>query len=123
MGPAALKQQPEAEIKEHNAARAEAEESLSKATAPAFASESGKLKSNIDAPMRAIAALDKGNVGSFLQTRMASVLWQLSLTMDMNSFDRDTLVSFLSQGSGAEYAPQNGEIIGTLQQMMDEMAS
>merc|ERR1719237_16158 len=39
--------------------------------------------------------------------------------MDMSSSDRDMLTSFLSQGTG--YAPQSGEIVGVLKQMLETM--
>merc|ERR1719199_1469860 len=107
--------------------RAEAKEAIAKATAirekeaGAFASESSMLKSNIDALSQAIPAIEKGMAGAFLQTTAATVLRRLSMTVDMNSVDRDMLASFLSQGSSAGYVPQSGEIIGILKQMKDEM--
>jgi len=124
---AALKEQLDAEIKEHKASRAEAKDALAKAEAlrkkesGAFAGESAELAANIDALTRAIAALEKGVAGGFLQTSAASVLRRLSLSMDMSSTDRELLASFLSQGSSTEYVPQSGEIIGILKQMKDEM--
>ena len=126
---AASKLQLEAEIKEHKASRAEAEDALAKAEAlrkkeaASFASESAELASNIDALTRAIAALEKGVAGGFLQTSAASVLRRLSLSMDMTSMDRQMLAAFLSQGSGTEYVPQSGEIIGILKQLKDEMVA
>merc|ERR1719331_3411675 len=124
---AALKEQLEAEIKEHKASRAEAKDALAKAEAlrkkeaAAFAGATSELAANIDALTRAIAALEKGVAGGFLQTSAASVLRRLSLSMDMSSADREMLAAFLSQGSSAEYVPQSGEIIGILKQMKDEM--
>ena len=35
--------------------------------------------------------------------------------------DRSTLFSFLALSASQEYAPQSGEIIGILKQLMDEM--
>merc|ERR1719316_2676682 len=124
---AALKEQLEAEIKEHKTSRAEAKDALAKAEAlrkkeaAAFAGATSELASNIDALTRAIAALEKGVAGGFLQTSAASVLRRLSLSMDMSSADREILAAFLSQGSSTEYVPQSGEIIGILKQMKDEM--
>merc|ERR1719421_2302039 len=124
---AALKEQLDAEIKEHKASRAEAKDALAKATAlrkkeaAAFGGATSELASNIDALTRAIAALEKGVAGGFLQTSAASVLRRLSLSMDMSSADREILAAFLSQGSSTEYVPQSGEIIGILKQMKDEM--
>jgi septal ring factor EnvC (AmiA/AmiB activator) len=69
---------------------------------------------------KAIPAIEKGMAG-FLQTRAASVLRRLSVSMDMSSMDREMLASFLSEGNSASYVPQSGEIVGILKQMKDEM--
>merc|ERR1719390_523502 len=110
----------EAKITQLEEALAKAE-ALRKKEAGAFAGESTELAANINALTRAIAALEKGVAGGFLQTSAASVLRRLSLSMDMSSTDRELLASFLSQGSSTEYVPQSGEIIGILKQMKDEM--
>merc|ERR1719498_860285 len=59
----------------------------------------------------------------FLQTSTGAVLRRLVLTVDLGSSDRDMLTSFLTEGQGAstEYAPQSGEIIGIMKQMLDTM--
>merc|ERR1719331_1441025 len=57
--------------------------------------------------------------GSFLQTKAASVLRQISLNADMIPADRDLLASFLSEGNG--YVPQSGQIVGILKTLKDEM--
>ena len=49
--------------------------------------------SNIDALSEAIPAIDKGMTG-FLQTRTASVLRRLSVSMDISSVDREMLAAF-----------------------------
>merc|ERR1719321_75760 len=72
---------------------------------------------------KAIAALEKGMAGGFLQTSGAAVLRQLTVNMDLSTSDRDVMASFLSQGQGQGYAPQSGEIIGILKQMKDTMAA
>ena len=36
--------------------------------------------------------------------------------------DRSTLFSFLTRGASQGYAPQSGEIIGILKQLMDELS-
>merc|ERR1719440_768504 len=79
------------------------------------------LKSNIDALSKAIPAIEKGMSGGFLQTRAASVLRQLSISMEMGATDREMLTSYLSSGSGSGYVPQSQEIVGILKQMKDEM--
>merc|ERR1712079_720092 len=78
-------------------------------------------KTNIAALKKAIAAIEAGMAGKFLQTSTENVatLQQLVINMDMSSTDRDMLTSFLSQGTG--YAPASGEIVGMLKQMGDTM--
>merc|ERR1719486_1902261 len=72
---------------------------------------------------KATAAIEKGAGGAFLQTSTASILQQLSITMDISSMDREELTAFLTQGqgSGAGYVPQSGQITGILKQMTDTM--
>merc|ERR1712146_117119 len=86
--------------------------------ATAFKKESGDLKTNIGALAKAIPAIEKGMKG-FLQTSAASVIRELSITMDMSSVDREMLASFLSMKSG--YSPASGEIVGILKTMEGEM--
>merc|ERR1719161_3237711 len=110
-----------------NKDREDAKEEIAKATsirdkeAAAFAKESAEDESNLDALTKALAAIEKGMAGGFLQTNAASHLRQLSLNMDMTSVDRDMLVSFLSSSQGNGYAPASGEIVGILKQMKDTM--
>jgi hypothetical protein len=59
--------------------------------------------------------------GAFLQTSTASILKKLSITMELSSVDRDELTSFLTQGQGAGYVPQSGQIVGILKEMDDTM--
>merc|ERR1719408_960912 len=110
--------------------RADAKAAVAKATAlrqkeaAAYAKESGELKTNIAAMKKATAAIERGaSGGAFLQTSTASILKQLSVTMDISSMDREMLTSFLTQGqSGSSgYVPQSGQITGILKQMTDTM--
>merc|ERR1719469_1463722 len=73
----------------------------------------------MDALGRAIAALEKGMAGSFLQTSNAAILKRLVINMDLSTADRDMLSNFL-MGSQS-YAPQSGDITGILKQMKDTM--
>merc|ERR1719478_702796 len=70
---------------------------------------------------KAIAALEKGMAGGFLQTSSATVLRRLVVNVNLGSADRDILTSFLTEGASAGYAPQSGEIVGILKQMKDTM--
>jgi chromosome segregation ATPase len=123
--------QTKAELKSAQENRAEAKSAVAKATAirekeaAAYAKESGEFNTNLAAMKKATAAISKGMGGAFLQTSAASVLKQLSITMDISSVDREMITSFLTQGSGdaAGYAPASGSIVGILKQMTDTMAA
>jgi len=122
----ALKGQLELEIKGHQADRADAEAAIKAALeiktkcVSEKASNNDELNANILALEQAIAALEKGTYGSFLQTTAASTLRKLSISMDdLSEVDRNMLASFLT--SDAHYTPQSQEIIGILKQMLDEM--
>merc|ERR1719359_372283 len=84
-----------------------------------------QLMANILALKRAIAALEKGTYGTFLQTSAAATLRSLSISMDdLSEVDRNMLASFLtSKQPSGHYVPQSQEIIGILKQMLDEMMS
>jgi len=56
-----------------------------------------------------------------LQTSTASILKQLSITMELSSMDREELTAFLTGGQGAGYVPQSGQIVGILKEMTDTM--
>merc|ERR1719281_137840 len=109
--------------------RADAKAAVAKATAlrekeaAAYAKESSELKTNIAAMKKATAAIEGGMGGAFLQTRAASVVKQLSISMDISSMDREMITSFLTQGQGeaAGYVPASGQITGILKQMTDTM--
>merc|ERR1719252_351453 len=113
-----MKAQLDGDLGTHKADREAAKEEIAKATsmrekdAAAFAKESGEDKSNLDALTKALAAIEKGMAGSFLQTSNAAMLRRLTLSMDMSNADRDVLSSFLMGGSSGShrYAPASGEI-------------
>merc|ERR1719389_1427605 len=117
-----------ADLKTAQTNRADAKASVAKATAlrekeaAAYAKESGDLKTNIAAMKKATAAIEKGMGGAFLQTRTATILKQLSVTVDISEIDREMLTSFLTQSSDSGYAPASGQITGILKQMTDTMA-
>jgi len=126
----AAHQQTTSELAGHKDGRAQAKKAVETATAMRakekadFDKESAETKANIDALARAIPAIAKG-VAGFLQTNSATVLRQLSVTMDMSTSDREMLASFLALDSqdedGEDYVPQSGQILGIQKQMKDEM--
>jgi chromosome segregation ATPase len=94
----------------------------------AYVAAKDEFVANIDAILKATAALEKGIAGSFLQTRSASILKGIlnsPATQDMLEEDRQTLLSFLSGSSpfSQGYAPQSGQIVGLLKQLGDSMAT
>jgi len=122
--------QTKADLKQAQGDRVDAKEAVAKATAirekeaAAFAAEKAEYDATITAITKAVAALEKGVAGGFLQTTSAQVLRDfLHNDMDMGESDRQTLASFLSATQGTDYAPQSGQIIGILRQLGDTMAA
>jgi chromosome segregation ATPase len=119
----------EGDLKSHQSDRAAAKEAMATATAmrtkeaAAFAKESATDSSNLDALTKALAAIEKGLAGAFIQTNAAQVLRRLSVVKtDMVDMDRSILVSFLDAGNQeGEDSPGSDEIVGILKQLKDEM--
>jgi septal ring factor EnvC (AmiA/AmiB activator) len=116
------------DLKQAKEDRDKAEKAISTANAirgneeAEFAKESSNQKADLEAIKKAVAALEKGGSGAFLQTKASDVLRRLSMStnIDLGNADRDLLSNFL-QGGGQE--PSSGEILGILKQMHDEMSS
>jgi len=112
-----------ADVKQHKADREAAKAAMQEATAlrekeaATFADYSAEATANIKAMTGAIAALEKGMGGAFLQTPAAALLQKIVATADLEDADRDVMTAFLSQSQ--EYAPQSGQITGMLKQMKD----
>merc|ERR1719443_2550272 len=86
-----------------------------------FSKESGDDKTNLAAMKKAIAAIEKGTGGSFLQTESASVLRKLVVeTESLSDLDRDVIASFLSVDN-AQSSSDSGQILGILKAMQDTM--
>merc|ERR1719230_1884134 len=124
-----LKAQTEAALKTAQDDRAAAKTAMAEATqlrekqAAEYASYKSDADANVAAIAKAVAALEKGASGSFLQTGAAKVVRQLAIKLDMFDDDRQTILSFLSGADSSEYAPQSGQITGILKTMGDEMAA
>jgi len=119
------------ELKTAQEDRAAAKAAMAEATAirekeaAAYAAEKADADKDISAIVKAVAALEKGMAGAFLQTDAAQTLKAViaskkNLLMDD---DRQDLMAFLSNSQGTDYAPQSGQIVGILKQMGDEMAA
>merc|ERR1719253_1968354 len=120
-----------ADIKSAQADRVAAKSALAEATslrekeAAAFAAEKAESDANIGAMSKALAALEKGMGGAFLQTNAAKILRNLMAKVgDVIDDDQQAVVtSFLSGEQGEDYAPASGQIVGILKQMKDTMSA
>eukprot|EP00418_Pyrodinium_bahamense_P088957 CAMPEP_0179038772 /NCGR_PEP_ID=MMETSP0796-20121207/14806_1 /TAXON_ID=73915 /ORGANISM="Pyrodinium bahamense, Strain pbaha01" /LENGTH=201 /DNA_ID=CAMNT_0020735101 /DNA_START=82 /DNA_END=684 /DNA_ORIENTATION=- len=75
--------------------------SIREKEAAAFAADKDDYDANIAAITKAVAALEKGVAGGFLQTGAAQVLRQLAINkQDLFAADREELLSFLSGKQG-----------------------
>jgi len=116
-----------ANVKQHQADKTTTKAAITEATvirqkeAAAFASQKVESKSTIEAIKKAVAALEKGVAGGFLQTSSARLLRTFFDSANMDMTDREVMTSFLSGSSN--YAPQSGQVIGILKQMGDTMAA
>merc|ERR1719151_274111 len=122
------KTQTEADLKEHQTSRAEAKAAMEEATAirekeaAAFAKFKEDSDTNIAALEKAIPAVERGMKGSFLQTTAASVLRRFTMEKAvLQDETRQELLAFLSGKDSEEYAPQSGQIVGIMKQMLEEM--
>jgi septal ring factor EnvC (AmiA/AmiB activator) len=108
----------------HKADRASAETAMKEATAirekeaAAYAAATDETKANIAAIEKAVAALEAGMAGGFLQTGAAQIL--RNMFAKQKNVDQG-IMAFLS--GSQEYAPQSGQITGILKQMHDEMSA
>merc|ERR1719229_1921770 len=123
------KKQTEQDLKEHQASRAEAKQAMAEATAlrekeaKAFNQFASDSSVNLSALTAAIAAIEKGTGGAFLQTVSANRLRRFIMEQAKVTDDaRQMLLAFLSGAQpAAGYIPQSGEIVGILKQMRDTM--
>jgi len=125
----AEKSQLEEDLTKHRADREAAKGAMAEATsirekeASAFAAMKAEADANILAISKAVAALEKGMAGSFLQSSAAGVLAKVVRAKeDMIDADRQEVLSFLAATQGSDYAPQSGEITGILKQLGDSMS-
>merc|ERR1712204_139042 len=98
-------------------------EELKTAQSDRTAAKKAKADKDIAAVAKAIAAIEKGMAGSFLQSSGVQLLRNLLVTKHdlLMEDDQQDMLSFLSGSQAEEYAPQSGSILGILKQMHDEM--
>jgi len=115
------------DLKKAQVDRAAAKSAMSEATAirekdaAAYSKESGDLKTNLAALNKAVAAIEAGAGGAFLQTSSAATLKNLVEETDsLSDLDRHDVTSFLTN----ENTNGNvGQITGILKAMGDTMTS
>merc|ERR1719150_1346538 len=123
------KKQTEQDLQEHQASRAEAKTAMAEATAlrekevKAFNQFASDSNVNLSALTAAIAAIEKGMGGAFLQTSAAISLRRFIMEKAQVPDDtRQELLAFLSGTQpAAGYIPQSGEIVGILKEIKDTM--
>jgi len=118
------KSQTEADLEEHQTARAEAKTAMDEATAirdkeaAAFAKFQEDSETNLAALAKAIPAVEQGMKGSFIQTVSAMTLRRYAMERAVLPDEtRQELLAFLSGSNSEEYDPQSGQIVGILKQM------
>jgi len=117
----------QADLKQHKADRTEAKKSVADATAlrekaaSEYAASNAESIANTKAISKAVAALEKGAAGGFLQTKAAQVVRKVIESRE--DVDRQSVLAFLSGEQGASYSPQSGQITGILKQIGDTMAA
>jgi len=116
------------DLKNHQNDRAAAKTAMAEATGlrekenAAFKTVESETSTNIAGIQKAIAAIEKGAGGAFLQTTAAATVKQLAMnSQKMMDADRQDVLSFLSGSS--DYAPASGQITGILKTMLDEMSA
>jgi len=126
----AKKSQLDNEIANHQADQVAAKTAMAEATGirakakAAFDSAIAEEQAELGPINDALAALEKGMGATFLQSSAAQVLQKVvQAKNDMNDGDRTELVAFLTDSTDSEYAPQDGEIIGILKTMKDEVTA
>merc|ERR1719271_2132750 len=128
----AEKSQLDQELIQHKQDREAANQDLAKATAirekehAEYLELTGESKENLDAMTSAIAALEKGMGGGFLQSKtslMDRLHKILNSAQSLDAYQRSTVTAFLSGGQNpyGDYHGQSGEIVGILKTMKDEM--
>merc|ERR1740138_666294 len=122
------KAQDEAALKSAQSDRSAAKEAMAQATAmrekeaATYAAFKAEYEADMDAVSKAVASLEKGMAGAFVQTKAAKVLERLvNLRENMIDEDRQAVLAFISGTHSTEYTPSSGQITGILKEMGDDM--
>merc|ERR1719191_2448375 len=127
----AEKSQLDQELIQHKSDRASAKNDLETATGirekehSDFVESTGEQKADLDAMTGAIAALEKGMGGAFIQAHSGAasrVQRVVKTAASVDDFERSEILSML-QGKNpfGDYSARSGEIVGILKAMKDEM--
>jgi len=121
---AAEKKQIDEELKQHKEERAAANDAVEQATSMrkkengAFESESADLTANLKAMKAAVAAIEKGVSGAFLQSNEGAVFRHVvQAASDEYKSDLEAFLQSSQTGAGSD------EIVGILKTMVDEMTA
>jgi len=111
----------------HRSDREAAKKNMAEATkirekdAASFAAMKAEADANIKALNSAVAAVEKGMAGAFLQTGSGNRLRNMVQSIqDMSDASRETITAFLATSS-SEDLPSSGEITGVLKQLGERM--
>jgi outer membrane murein-binding lipoprotein Lpp len=125
----AQKEQLGEDLTKHRSDREAAKSAMAEATslrekdAGTFAAYKAETEANIAAVNGAVASLEKGMAGSFLQSpAVNAVIKAVKARESMLETDRQDVLAFLSGSSSSDYAPSSGEITGILKQMGETMS-
>merc|ERR1719247_967701 len=127
----AEKSQLDQELIQHKSDRASAKKDLETATGirekehSDFVESTGEQKADLDAMTGAIAALEKGMGGAFIQAHSGAasrVQRVVKTSANVDDFERSEIIGML-QGKNpfGDYGARSGEIVGMLKAMKDEM--
>jgi len=127
----AEKSQLDQELIQHKQDRASAKKDLETAASirakehEDFVASSGEQKANLEAMTGAIAALEKGMGGAFLQSGASKrVAMVVRGTSALDDYERQTVLSLFESKAAnpfGDYSGRSGEIVGMLKAMKDSM--
>jgi len=125
----AEKSQIDQELADHKSDREQAKKDVEEATAirnkenAEYEATAADSAANIKALSGALPAIEKGMGGAaLLQTEGGNrVMKIVQNSADVDSYDRDNVIAFLQGKSEGDYAPQSGQIVGIMKQMLESM--
>merc|ERR1719456_783766 len=125
----AEKSQIDQELVDHKSDREGAQKDVAEATAirnkekAEYDATAADSAANINALSGALPALEQGMGGAaLLQTAGGSRISKIvEDNQDIDSYDKENVLAFLQGKSEGDYAPQSGQIVGIMKQMLESM--